>query len=282
MKSLIFVAASLVLMLPKLVQSQEMNRDQQTRFLRIELESYYKAYANACGSLRDLEQRIAVSADEAVRADELAKQREKLEAHLTDLRARANASQQSLIELTKSDEHPGFNHGLTPKKFFLGNHLEKTGRNLDVGIDGDGYFRAFDLATEQVVYTRIGSFDIDKDGQLILKVASRKLHVRPVIAVPDNAISLVFSDDGSVLVRLAGNVELQKIGQMELVVFERAEQLLGIDEGLFIQTLHSGEPKTGKPDQGNFGKVRQGVLEVSPSQRLRKLIVELQMVLDQQ
>lgn len=280
MKSLFVVAASVVLILPTRVQSQEMNRDQQARFLRIELESYYKAYANACGSLRDLEQQVAVSTGGADRADELAKQREKLEAHLTDLRARANASQQSLIELTKSDEHPGFDQG--PKKFFLGNQLEKTGRDLDVGIDGTGYFRAFDLATEQVVYTRIGSFDIDKDGQLILKVASRKLYVRPGIAVPEDAINLVFTDDGSVLVRLASKVELQKIGQMELVSFAAPEYLLGIDEGLFIQTLHSGEPKTGKPDQGNFGNVRQGVLEVSPSQRLRNLIVELQMVLDQQ
>lgn len=204
MRSLFFVCTSLVLMVPTNIRSQDLPKDQQARFLRIELESYYKAYANACDNLRDLEQQIAISTDESVRGEELAKRRENLETHLSNLKKRANATRQSLIGLAKTDERPHTDQNLITRKFFLQNHLEQTARGLDVGIDGDGYFRAFDLRAEQVVFTRVGSFDTDKDGHLILDVASRKLRIRPAIQVPEDAVNLVVKDDGSVLVRLAG------------------------------------------------------------------------------
>lgn len=51
--------------------------------------------------------------------------------------------------------------------------LEQTGRNLDVAMIGEGFFKV--MTDQGIRYTRSGSFDLDAEGYLILPGAGRVL-----------------------------------------------------------------------------------------------------------
>ena len=67
--------------------------------------------------------------------------------------------------------------------------LQATGRPLDVAIDGAGLF-VFRDAADQLVYSRSGRFDVDRDGQLV-HAEGWRLAGRPSDAAPtDTAVAL--------------------------------------------------------------------------------------------
>ena len=70
-----------------------------------------------------------------------------------------------------------------------GSSLQSTGRALDLGIDGDGYFVV--KQGDQVLYTRAGNFYVDDNGTLVnsdgLKVQAYKSGVLEDIVVNVNA-----------------------------------------------------------------------------------------------
>ena len=55
-----------------------------------------------------------------------------------------------------------------------------TGRELDLAIDGDGYFQ-IETAGGETAYTRDGSFQLDRDGNLVTRQGNLLV---PNIAVP--------------------------------------------------------------------------------------------------
>lgn len=59
------------------------------------------------------------------------------------------------------------------KEIFVGGVLEGTGRSLDAGIDGDGFFMVGDAASP--LLTRAGNFSLDKTGNLVTSDGSTVL-----------------------------------------------------------------------------------------------------------
>lgn len=279
LKIITLVLALTLLILSSDARSQDTDPHAEIRFRTIELESYYKAYGAACDHLRVVEEELALTGETSEEFEQLLERQGKLQGHLKNLRVKADAICEAIDQMTKAQGQSSAAPAHAPRKVLLRNRLEETGRSLDVGIDGKGYFRVFDLETNETLFSRIGHFDINKDGLLILKASNRKLHIRPNITIPEEATDIVIAPNGSVRVRLAGNVELQQCGQIELATFGSPEKLLECDDALFTQTIHSGEPTIGNPGRDGAGLLRQSTLEVSDSQRLRDLVIQLELLL---
>jgi len=131
--------------------------------------------------------------------------------------------------------------------------LRQTDENLDLAIEGSGFFRIIDRETAQILYTRCGSFERDTEGFLALIQGERVFRLAPEISVPEEFDSLRISEDGQV----TGDDKV--LGRLELILFPNPRRLRPVDDRCFAETPLSGKPKT----KGNTGKIQQGFLEES-------------------
>ena len=134
-----------------------------------------------------------------------------------------------------------------------------TGRNLDLAIDGEGFFQ-LQRSGGETVYTRDGSFQVNRDGTL---VNAQGLEVVPSIQIPTDATQITILADGTVSV-LTGQSNLpNQVGQIELARFVNPAGLRAAGNNQLVPTEASGDPETGPADANGFGAVSQGFLESS-------------------
>src|SRR6056297_3618788 len=130
--------------------------------------------------------------------------------------------QQPGVETATGDQRPtGLYVGLgvkvsgTQVDFEQGAPIE-TGNDLDVYIEGDGFFQVQvedSIAPGGTAYTRAGNFTLNADGEIVLANSEGRRLV-PGIQIPDDAIRPIeISADGRVWVREAGQEGLQEVGQ---------------------------------------------------------------------
>jgi flagellar basal-body rod protein FlgG len=93
-------------------------------------------------------------------------------------------------------------------------------------------------------------------------VNSSGLKVDPGIQIPDDANSIVISQDGTVQVTFADNTDLVTIGAIQLVDFVNPAGLRAVGGNMFMRTPESGEPVIMDPDDG-FVNLQQGFIENS-------------------
>ena len=93
--------------------------------------------------------------------------------------------------------------------------LEQTGRDYDLAIRGQGFFRVLDPSTQETMYTRAGNFDTNANGQLVVGSAQVGRLVDPPITIPDDATNVVINGNGEVMVRQPGQTELSNLGQLQ-------------------------------------------------------------------
>lgn len=149
--------------------------------------------------------------------------------------------------------------------------ITQTGNRYDIGIDGPGYFRVA-LPNGEVGYTRAGSFRLSADGELVTTDGYR---VQPDIAIPRDVLDVQISKSGLVQVKVAGQTELQDVGQLDLALFANEAGLDAIGSNLFMETSASGQPNIADPGQPGYGKLEQFSLEssnVNPVQEITALI----------
>jgi flagellar basal-body rod protein FlgF len=130
-----------------------------------------------------------------------------------------------------------------------------TGRNLDVAIQGKGWF-AVNGADGNEAYTRDGSFQIDAQGNLVTQSGLTVLgEGGPVNVPPDHR--LTFEADGTISAApLAGGGNVVQLGKLKLVSEEENPMVRG-DDGLF--RLKNGEAAQASPAL----RVSAGFLESS-------------------
>lgn len=145
--------------------------------------------------------------------------------------------------------------------------LEATNGDLDVAIDGEGYFEVT-LPNGNAAFTRDGGFKRTGDG---LIVTSDGYPVVPDITLPDDAISISINADGEVYARFADQVAPQLLGQFTLADFSNPKGLEAIGGNLFIETAASGAALVGVPGADGRGAVRQGYLESSTVDAVREV-----------
>jgi len=144
-------------------------------------------------------------------------------------------------------------------RIFTQGDRQSTGAQLDMVIDGDGFFQVQKPGGE-TVYTRDGSFGRDRDGNLVTALGYTVL---PNLQIPAEALDVTILQDGSVSVSLPGQIQASQLGQIELARFVNPEGMRALGGNLFAPTEASGDPETGPPDQNGFGGIAQGYLEMS-------------------
>jgi flagellar basal-body rod protein FlgG len=152
--------------------------------------------------------------------------------------------------------------------------LVATGQELDVAIEGKGFFKVTvqkDLAEGGIGYTRAGNFTLNQNGDLVL-ANDQGRRLNPSITIPPNTEGVSITSSGQVLVQVAGSGQAQQIGQLELATFINPAGLKQIGENLLAETQASGPPTNGNPAQNGTGQLRQGFVEGSNVNPTRELI----------
>ena len=166
---------------------------------------------------------------------------------------------------SQSTESPSGIHvglGVRPaavKKQFTQGDLTSTGNQLDVAIEGDGFFEVL-LPDGSSSYTRSGNFQLDSEGQL---VTPEGFTVNPAITVPSDALSVTIGQDGTVAVTVPGSATPSEVGQLTGVRFPNSAGLKAMGQNLYTETESSGNPTTGNFSEEGFGRLNQGFLESS-------------------
>jgi len=159
----------------------------------------------------------------------------------------------------------------TARTYSQGN-LQQTDNNLDVAINGNGFFR-IQLPDGSVAYTRDGSFKLNNQGQI---VTNQGYLLVDSPTVPENARSLTIGKDGQITALLPGQAKPQVIGQITLANFINPAGLEPMGQNLFLESQASGAPNEGTPGAEGFGQVMQGFLESSNVNVVQELVNMIQ------
>jgi flagellar basal-body rod protein FlgG len=146
----------------------------------------------------------------------------------------------------------------TEKLHSQGN-LVNTDNPFDLAVQGKGFFQIL-MPDGSLAYTRDGSFQIDRDGQL---VTSSGYQVQPSITVPEGALSVTIGSDGTVSALLPGSTAPTQIGSLQLTDFINPAGLQAVGQNLLIESGSSGAPQTGTPGLNGLGTLTQGAVESS-------------------
>ncbi len=145
------------------------------------------------------------------------------------------------------------------QKVFTVGDFRQTGNELDVAIEGDGFF-GLTLPDGSEGYTRAGAFKKDSTGRL---TSSDGYPLFPEIVIPDNVNKISISEDGTVEVLQDGSGTPTEIGTLNLVRFSNPAGLRAMGRNIFAETNVSGAPISGTPGSEGFGTLSQNFLEGS-------------------
>jgi flagellar basal-body rod protein FlgG len=151
--------------------------------------------------------------------------------------------------------------------------LERTDRQLDVGISGAGFFKVKILSTvgNGEAFTRNGNFFVNKDGELVLGMKDGYKLIPP-INIPPNSTEINISSDGVITVLQAGQTAPTNVGQFKLAQFVNPQGLDILGGSLYRETEASGPPIESNPGQDGAGEILQGHLEGSNVDPVKELV----------
>jgi len=92
---------------------------------------------------------------------------------------------------------------------------------------------------------------------------SQGYRLQPGITVPDDTLDIVVNTSGEVFAKIADQVDLENLGQIELATFINPAGLEAIGDTMFLESGSSGDVQTGNPGEDIFGVIRQGAIENS-------------------
>ena len=154
------------------------------------------------------------------------------------------------------------------QKVFQQGDYQRTDNELDVAIEGNGFFQV-NLPSGEKAYTRAGALKTDAEGKI---VTSDGYTIEPSLTIPARTTSNSIENDGSVSVQIQGQTAPQSLGRLELATFINPTGLRAIGKNLFMETDASGTPTTGNPGQNGIGTVLQGFLEMSNVNVMQEMI----------
>ena len=155
----------------------------------------------------------------------------------------------------------------TTKQFTQGS-LEVTEQAFDMAVSGRGFFQIL-LPDGTTTYTRDGQFQINSDGTI---VTANGHPLEPAITIPANTSQVTIGEDGVVTVTVAGEVDVQQVGQIDLADFVNPQGLKAIGNNLFRETEASGNAQVGTPGLAGVGSIKQGMLETSNVEVVNELV----------
>lgn len=142
-------------------------------------------------------------------------------------------------------------------RIFTTGDLTQTGEQLDVAINGNGFFQV-QMPDGTFAYTRDGAFKTSSDGRI---VTSDGLPVQGGFQpVPPGTTNVTISSNGQVT--YTGPTGTTSF-TVQLVQFNNPAGLSSLGSNLYQETLASGTPQLGNPGQSGLGTLNQGYLEMS-------------------
>lgn len=143
-----------------------------------------------------------------------------------------------------------------------------TGNALDMAITGNGFFKLQD--GEETVFTRAGSFRIDKEGYIVNNLGQRLVGTddEPIKFDEDNLplSNIMISKDGTITATSKNGgdpIEPDQGGRVGLVDFPNVQGLKKIGDTQWVQSNDSGAPTDISNPPANIGKIMSGALEAS-------------------
>ncbi len=163
----------------------------------------------------------------------------------------------------RSAENLLIGQGVQPsavRTYFLQGILQETNRELDLAIEGEGFFRVV-LPDGREVFTRAGAFRLDGASNLVtedgyaadLLPQEMKGWAFTGIEINPDGVFRLFDEEGEVMGE----------GVIQLFRFQNSEGLAAMGKNLWQATTNSGEPLPGRPESEGYGSIRQKFLEQS-------------------
>jgi flagellar basal-body rod protein FlgG len=151
--------------------------------------------------------------------------------------------------------------------------LENTGRQLDLGISGQGFFKVkiMDSVGDGFGYTRNGNLFINREGELVLGMGDG-YKLEPKISIPKGTTQVMISQDGTVEVQRAGAIRPEQVGQLEVFQFVNPQGLNLLGGSIYTETESSGKPIGSRPGENGAGQTLQGFLESSNVDPVKELV----------
>ena len=143
-------------------------------------------------------------------------------------------------------------------KIFTQGQLTQTGNEMDVAIEGNGFFEV-KMPDGRTVYTRDGSLKVNAEGKVVnaegLEIGSGFQDI------PINRESVAISPNGTVSIMLPDGTT--QSFNVQLAKFANPSGLKSLGNNLFEATDASGEATLGDPGLDGYGSMRQYYLEMS-------------------
>lgn len=126
--------------------------------------------------------------------------------------------------------------------------MVRTSNDLDVALQGDGYFGV--RTPQGVQYTRAGSFALDSNGDIVTQDGYPVLSFEgQPLNVPDDARTIEIDQTGRII------TDKGEVGRVQVVTFKHEQEMIETGRGLY-KTKETGQP-------AEDTRVVQGMLEQS-------------------
>lgn len=142
-------------------------------------------------------------------------------------------------------------------KVFSPGKMQVTQNELDVAIEGNGFFRV-NLPDGTQAYSRDGAFSKSPQGKL---VNADGYEIDGIDAISENATNISIGPSGIVSETVNGTTSEK--GTLKLYRFVNPAGLHSMGRNLFQKSTASGEPQEGTAGDDGFGTLQQGLLETS-------------------
>ena len=183
---------------------------------------------------------------------------------------------------------------IKPRQSFSQGSLQATNGSLDLAIMGEGFFvlgqplgRGLNTAPEERAFTRDGSFQLDREGNLVnpdglplLGIGQTPINIPFLGAVTEEngnpeLLTEISVDSEGAISATYGLDTIVNVGQIELADFVNEHGLKNIGNARFNETPESGVPTFGAPKERTIGKIQAGFLEKSNTDITDEIILML-------
>ena len=158
----------------------------------------------------------------------------------------------------------GIHHGhgvkhVSTEKIFTQGDMRNTGNELDVAIEGTGFFQILQ-PNGAIAYSRSGNFSKDQNGRIVTQDG---FPLEPEIVIPQDTRQVQVGIDGTVTVLVGEDPLPTPIGTVQLARFANPAGLVPLGKNLYSTTAASGNPVVENPGVNGMGSLNQYFLELS-------------------
>ncbi len=150
--------------------------------------------------------------------------------------------------------------------------FQTTNNELDIAIEGKGFFQVIDSGSGETLYTRAGNFSINANNQMVMGSASTGRLLEPAITIPQDTVGIRITAEGEVLVRQPATPTFTSLGIIQLATFVNPDGLENLGENLYRENDASGTATIQNPGTTGAGVLRQSALESSNVEPVQELI----------